>query len=216
MSREWDEIYAAGKQMTLWPWSDLVSAVKRYCANADGNIDGKHVLELGCGPGANMPFFFQGGADYWGIDASKAALEAIPTGGIRLMHADFTQQIPNNYEWDLICDRAAVTHNDTVSIKRCLDMVFEALKPGGYYIGIDWFSWAHGSAHMGVPVDTFTRTGIPFGQFKDVGTVHFSSMAHMMELFHRFDVLSLSEKILSEKVLERERFASWNIIARKP
>ena len=211
MSREWDEIYSAGKQMTRWPWTDLVSAVKRHV----GELDDKHVLELGCGPGANMPFFFQGGADYWGLDASRAALEATPPGGIHLMHGDFTQQIPNNEAWDLVCDRAAVTHNDTTAIKRCLDMVFERIAPGGHYIGIDWFSREHWASEEGDKVDAFTRTNITEGQFSGVGKVHFSTASHLLELFGQFEIVSLAHKIVSSKTGD-PMFASWNIVARKP
>lgn len=210
-STEWDDIYASGRQMTRWPWTDLVSSVSKHV----GALDGKHVLELGCGPGANMPFFFQGGADYWGMDASKAALEAIPPGGIQLVRGDFTQQIPNNHEWDLVCDRAAVTHNDTASIKRCLDMVFERMAPGGYYIGIDWFSREHSASQEGAEVDKYTRTGILEGQFAGVGKVHFSTAGHLMELFARFEIASLAHKIVSSKTGD-PLFASWNIVARKP
>ena len=60
---EWDDIYAGGRQMTRWPWSDLVSAVKRYTPN----LNGKAVLELGCGPGANIRFFQDEGAAYHGL-----------------------------------------------------------------------------------------------------------------------------------------------------
>lgn len=206
-SPAWNDIYARGEQITRWPWSDLVSAVRRHC----GDLEGKAVLELGCGAGGNSRFFDEELASYYGMDAAKIDNTLIER---RVLECDFTLAVPG--QWDLIFDRAAVTHNDTESIKRCLDLVFNALKPGGHYIGIDWFSWSHAAAHHGIPVDAFTRRDIPFGQFVNVGLVHFSSMAHLMELFHRFEVLSLSEKIVSEKVLERERFASWNIVARRP
>lgn len=200
-SKEWDEIYAAGKQITRWPWSDLVSAVSRHC----GVLKGKHVLELGCGPGGNRMFFEAAGADYLGIDGSWFPDQVV---------MDFTKEIPDG-PWDLIFDRAAVTHNDTDSIRRCLGLVFDALKPGGIYIGIDWFSTSHDDAHRGEQVDLFTRTNVASGQFKGVGKVHFSSYAHLMELFCRFEVLSLAHKIVSDKVDQKGPFASWNIVARK-
>lgn len=209
---EWDDIYAGGRQMTRWPWSDLVSAVKRHC----GNLNGRAVLELGCGPGANIRFFQDEGAAYHGVEAAVLAGEYAKQFGRVACPVDFTRELNFNGPFDLVCDRAAVTHNDTESIKRCLDMVFEALKPGGYYIGIDWFSTSHYLAHMGKPVDKFTRTEIQMGQFHGVGEVHFSDMTHLLELFNRFEIVSLAHKMVAEKVLQVGMFASWNIVARKP
>lgn len=211
MSREWDEIYQDGQQLTRWPWSDLVSAVKRNIPN----LNGRAVLELGCGPGANIRFFQDGGAAYHGIEAAVLAGEYAKQFGRVACPVDFTRDLYFNGPFDLVCDRAAVTHNDTESIKRCLDMVFDALNPGGYYIGIDWFSREHEASDQGIEVDSHTRTEIPDGQFYGVGKVHFSTHAHLLELFERFEVLSLAHKTVIDKC-KPGTFASWNIIARKP
>lgn len=204
---EWDAIYAAGQQMIRWPWTDLVSAVRRHC----GDMHGKSVLELGCGHGTNSRFFDDEGAQYYGLEqATVDHTWAID----RVMQVDFTESIPGH--WDLLFDRAAVTHNDTESIKRCLDLVFNALKPGSYYIGIDWFSREHEASDKGVPVDAYTRTDIPDGQFQGVGKVHFSTHAHLLELFERFEIMSLAHKVVTDKCSNAGTFASWNIVARKP
>ena len=50
-SIEWDQRYKENLQMSIWPWSDLVSAVMRLRLPAS-----TRVLELGCGAGANIPF----------------------------------------------------------------------------------------------------------------------------------------------------------------
>ena len=43
--------YKEKLQMSIWPWSDLVTAVMRLRLPAS-----TRVLELGCGAGANIPF----------------------------------------------------------------------------------------------------------------------------------------------------------------
>jgi len=52
-SKEWEICYREKKQMSLWPWSDLISYVMRYCKPTSNYFN---VLELGCGAGANIPF----------------------------------------------------------------------------------------------------------------------------------------------------------------
>ncbi len=66
-SNEWDSIYADGQQKSIWPWSDLVSFVMRYARPKGPTY---RVLELGCGAGANVPFFRYLNVEYCAIDGS--------------------------------------------------------------------------------------------------------------------------------------------------
>ena len=51
-SAEWEKQYQKNQQMSIWPWSDLISYVMRYT-----KINASYkVLEIGCGAGANIPF----------------------------------------------------------------------------------------------------------------------------------------------------------------
>ena len=71
-SLEWDERYSSNTQMSIWPWSDLVSYVIRYAKPARKQI---RVLELGCGAGANIPFFLAQGFKYYGIEGSNTIIK---------------------------------------------------------------------------------------------------------------------------------------------
>ena len=53
-SQEWDNRFKENKNISIWPWSDLVSFVMRYAKPSNPQF---RVLELGCGAGANIPFF---------------------------------------------------------------------------------------------------------------------------------------------------------------
>ena len=66
MKQYWQEIYIQKKHMSLWPWSDLISEFKSL------NITKKiNILEIGCGSGANIPFFLKQNCNYYAIDKSS-------------------------------------------------------------------------------------------------------------------------------------------------
>ncbi len=217
-SKEWNDIYDRGEQMVRWPWSDLVSLVKRHC----GDLEGKNVLELGCGQlsepsglPCNGLFFIGEQSHYTGIDGSLSQefREGYGNDSVMFYTDDFTKKLPEG-PFDLICDRAAVTHNDTESIKRCLGLAYDALKPGGWYIGIDWFSVAHVDSEKGTLVDDHTRWGIQEGQFRDCGVVHFTDQAELATLFDAFHIETIDHKVVFSSTAPHQ-FASFNIVARK-
>ena len=190
-SNEWDERYRATTHMSVWPWSDLVSYVMRYAKPT--NPLKCRVLEIGCGAGANIPFFKWLGVDYHAIEGSPTIVKALqdkyPEFARSIVCVDFTSDIPFAESFDIVVDRASMTHNDTASIKRGLALIHEKMVVGGAYIGIDWFSTNHtdfskGTAHA----DGFTRQNILEGQFAGVGNVHFSNKAHLIELFENFEI----------------------------
>ena len=216
-SNDWDDLYRANTHMSVWPWSDLVSYVMRYARpTAEAN---RRVLELGCGAGANIPFFQWLGADYWAIDGSPAVIrmlqEKYPPLAATLVVGDFTEALPVEGEFDLVVDRAALTHNDTQSIRRSLALVRSKLRIGGSFIGIDWFSQKHSDSTLGTPdSDGYSRHDISTGQFTGTGTVHFSDRAHLVELFDGFEIRLLEEKLIQREIPhDNHTFASWNIHA---
>lgn len=217
-SPEWDERYQEHSHMSIWPWTDLVSFVMRH-ARPTG--PGFRVLELGCGAGANIPFFYGLGVEYFAVEGSPAVVEKLkdsyPALKNNIIAADFTRGIPFDGEFDLVVDRASLTHNTTDAITRSLDAIHEKLRPGGKYIGIDWFSTAYSDYLKGVAAgDKYTRTGFLEGSFVGVGRVHFSDKPHLLELFKKFEVAVLEHKIIQREIPDDGwHFASWNMVAKR-
>ena len=54
---EWDKVYKSGRQKSKWPWSDLISLINIYLASSIKEKRKLKILEIGCGYGANIPFF---------------------------------------------------------------------------------------------------------------------------------------------------------------
>lgn len=215
-SVEWDAIYAAQQQLAVWPWSDLITYVMRYCRPI---APGMRVLELGCGAGANIPFFLRAGFEYYAIEGSPTMVAQLhhtfPDLRQRIVTGDFTKSIPFDVSFDLVVDRAALTHNGERAIRSCLAHVRTMMKPGAKYVGIDWFSTTHADHALGSEDgEPRTRSAIERGQFTGVGRVHFSDRRELQSFFADFELLALEEKIVRREVPDDGHlFASWNFCA---
>lgn len=217
-SPEWEQRYHENTHLSVWPWSDVVSFVMRHARPSGSQF---RVLELGCGAGANIPFFEALGVQYCAIEGSPTIVqklhERFPALHDAIVAGDFTLDIPFDGEFDLVLDRAALTHNSSAAISRSLSAVHAKLKPGGKFIGIDWFSTAYSDYEKGVQAeDRFTRTGYCDGSFAGVGRVHFSDKPHLQDLFKDFELLVLEHKQMRREIPgDGWNFASWNLVARK-
>lgn len=215
-SSEWDLRFKKNKNISVWPWSDLVSYVKKYSKISKKN---PRILELGCGPGANIPFILSITKNYYAIEGSstivKKVIKKFPKLKNNVIVGDFTIDIPFQKKFDIIFDRAAISHNNTKSISECIENIHSKLNKNGLFIGIDWFSIQHSDFSKGTHVDDFTRNNFKEGQFKNVGNVHFSNKPHLKKLFKKFEILVLEHKIITKEIPKKNKFASWNFIAKK-
>ena len=215
-SKEWDQAYRDGTQMSVWPWSDLVGYVKRYMKPLKSKM---RVLELGCGAGANIPFFLQLDAEYYAIEGSPAIVKVLwkrfPKIKKNIVVGDFTKEIPFKGSFDLVVDRSSMTHNTTKSIREALDMIHSKLVPGGKYIGIDWFSTRDHGFKLGKSAgDAYTREKFPPGRFLRVGRTHFSDQAHLKSLFKKFNLEIMEHKTVEIKQPANSGMsAAWNFVA---
>ena len=218
-SEQWDDAYRRKMHQSVWPWSNLVSRCLRYTNLKLGKPDFR-VLELGCGAGANIPFMLEYKADYYGQDGSLATIEALterfPELADRLAAGDFTERLNFTGPFDLVVDRAALTHNDTAAIRRCLKMVHEVLADGGMFIGCDWFSTESARYRDGEQdADEYTRTNITEGTFAGIGRVHFADSEHIHDLFSDFELVALDHIVETTHIGAGESMATWQIVAVK-
>ena len=217
-SSEWDERYSADTHLSIWPWSDLVSYVMRYIQPNSAQLK---VLELGCGAGANIPFFYTLGVDYYAIEGSPTVVnklrERFPKLKNNIVVGDFTQDIPYVGLFDLVVDRGSLTHNTTSAIENALSIVYDKTKPGGKFFGIDWFSTEHTDFTGGEATeDYYTRKNYTNGQFAHLGCVHFSNKKHLQELFASFEIEIMEFKVVRRYVPEDKHIlASLNFVAKK-
>lgn len=215
---EWNECYRQGGQAIRWPWSDVISYTMRYARPTGPDF---RVLELGCGSGANIPFFKSVPCQYFAVDGSGVVLEQVrkqhPDLSERLAQADFTSELPFPGEFDVVIDRGSLTCNLTSAIRRGLALVYQKLKNGGKYVGIDWFSTQHPDYHRGKPTeDTYTRADFAEGPFAHLGRIHFADKPHLLDLFDAFQIVVLEHKLVQRQVPDDGwQIATWNVVAQK-
>lgn len=222
---EWDATYLAGKQIMRWPSSELVSLVQRnyQLLKNTSKTEKLKVLELGFGTGPNISFIKSLGVEFFGIELSRVAAElakqSFPELANNLAIGSFEDlgQFPR--ELDLIYDRASVTHASAAEIGLTLQSAIRLLKKGGLYIGIEWFSSNHSDFNSpSNQIDKNTRSDFMRGQFAGIGQVHFADREEMLEIFKDFEILELTEKIVTNHYPDEDahQLASWNVVARKP
>ena len=212
----WDNIYGKQEQLSIWPWSDLVSIVMRFARPTEKNFT---VFELGCGAGANIPFFLSLGVNYYSVESSDIIVsklhETYPQYRDSIAVGDFTSEIPD-VDFDLIVDRGSLSNNGTKSIEVCLDRCYEKLKPGGKFICVDWYSTMCSAFHLSEAEDEWTRVNFSSGPFVDAYRMHFADKQRMLNLFHKFEIRLLEHKVVENKLdSEHPIVATWNIVAVK-
>ena len=181
-------------------------------------------MELGCGAGANILFFKSIGFEYFAVDGSKTAVKNLikkyPKLKNNISVADFSKNIPKKFgeKFDLIIDRASITHNNSEGIRNTLKLVESKMAPHSYFIGVDWFATGHSGYKLGRPgEDKFTRNKLPsYTEFFNTGNVHFSSKSHLKSLFDNFELVALNKK-RSERIIPFKHYSEvkWDIVAKK-
>ena len=183
----------------------------------------KNVLEFGSGAGGNYPFFKANKIEYFGIEQSPAAvnqtIKRFPELKNSIYCSDFAVKLFDNSSFTAILDRASITHNSTETIAEIMGNIYNLLIPGGIFIGVDWFSMNHSDLKIeSIEIDEKTRTNFESGQFVGVGTVHFTDLAELYLLAEKFEILEISEKIVTtfNGVVSKSKRASFNMVLRKP
>lgn len=220
-SNEWDEQYKAHAHMSVWPWSDLVSTVHGFASPRDGYKD---VLEIGCGAGANIPFFNSLDVNYSAIDGSETIVKFLhqrfPDLKEKIICGDFTKDLPFDQTFDLVVDRGSLVSNSTEDMRRGLALAVEKMRSGARFIGIDWFSDAHEGASLGTKVDDHTRNDFPTSsRLHGIGTIHFCTREHLEDLIKGagLEFVHIAHKThVTHYPANDGEFAWWNFVAYKP
>lgn len=216
-SKEWNKIYKSNLQLNVWPWTELVSLVKKYKKNKKKKT---RILELGCGTGSNIPFLRSLKYEYYSIEGSSEAVKKVkkkyPELSDKIVVGDFTKDLFFKKNFDIIIDRGSLTHNNDKSIKQTLESLLKNINKGGLFIGIDWFSKKDSDFKKGIKIDSFTKTRINSGKLMNVGAIHFTDIRNLRKLFKDWKILEIFEKTINYyKPNKSFKRSVWTIVAKK-
>jgi SAM-dependent methyltransferase len=199
-SIDWErDIYAQGRQLNRWPFSDVVSALIRHTGTrAREEI---RVLEIGCGAGNNVWFLAEEGFIAHGVDGSASAIaharSRLDGRGLRadLRVGDMTALPYPDEFFDYVLDRGAVTQNDYASIRAIFAEVHRVLKPSGVFMLFDLFGMDHPDRPLGKLVSENTYDHFSGGSFSHVGLTSFFTFADLSTLLGAFSHVQIVRNV---------------------
>lgn len=210
----WDEKFRS-RAWGRYPPEDLVRFMGRNFKTA--RKDTVKVLEIGCGPGANIWFLHREGFDVAGIDVSPAAIgiarerlsnenEAAGTEpDLRVGNFEVLPWADNSF--DVAIDIFALYANTTEVIAQALAEIARVLKPGGLFYTKLWGTNTTGYG-TGRQLEPSTFDAIACGPCCNMGVSHFFTREEIDQLFGRFftplaiDTVSRSDVAANQHIEE--------------
>jgi SAM-dependent methyltransferase len=216
----WEDVFGR-RGWGRYPSEELIRfAAGRFYSAPDRSA--VRILEIGCGPGANLWYFAREGFSAVGLDASPTALaqaaERLEAEGLRaeLIQGDLTglTDLFEPASFDAVVDVAALQHNRMDAVRNAIDGIFTTMRPGGHVFArvLAAGSWGEGA---GVELEPGTYADIAEGPLAGLGTCHFFQLEEIETLFHKFaDVhIEYSERSLEDR---RRRYRQWVMTASRP
>ena len=198
----WD-IKFQQREWGRYPPEDLVRFMARNFKHDNPNE--KNVLEVGCGPGANLWFFVREGFNTSGIDISPKAIELAKDRihhevassdqiNIDLRVGNFLKLPWREDCFDAVVDNFAIYANPLEGIKKTISEIHRVLKSGGVGFSKFWGKNCTGYG-SGVALEDGSFTEIESGPCFNMGLCHFVDEQELRVLFSSFDELTI-EKVL--------------------
>ncbi len=214
----WEEIFR-NKQWGKYPPEHILRFVARNFYHVSDRTKVR-LLEIGCGPGANVWFMAREGFAVSGIDGSETAIrrarQRLTGEGLAadLRVGDFADLPWANASFDGVVENVSLCSNSRNSIERALTEVRRVLKPGGLFLS-SFFTertWGYGTGDLVEP-DGFKN--LREGPLAGTGFCFFFRRDRVPELFHDFTDVTV-ERISWTVEGERHLIEQLVITCRKP
>lgn len=191
--------------------------VRNFCGAVDHGRT--RLLELGCGPGANLWFMAREGFEVAGIDGSPTAIEqANERLGSEGKSADLRIGDYTNLPWpddsfDGVVENVSLCCNRWVTIQSTLREVYRVLKPGAPFLS-SFFTertWGYG---LGTEIEPDGFQDITEGPLANTGFCLFLNRTRLNELFSDFADVHV-ERVSRTMEDEQRLIEQFVIICRK-
>jgi ubiquinone/menaquinone biosynthesis C-methylase UbiE len=193
----WNAVFSS-RAWGKYPTEDLVRFVARSF-NDVAQRPAQRVLEIGCGPGANLWFLAREGFRVSAIDGSAAAIEQARE---RLrkegLHAEQPELKVGNFStlpwpdatFDCVVDMVAIYANSLPTIEATIDEIFRVLKRGGLF-----FSKMFGPKTTGILtgelLDAQTSANPTAGPLAGFGVAHAFTEDEIARLLEKFSQIQI-------------------------
>ncbi|MBI1861058.1 MAG: class I SAM-dependent methyltransferase [Deltaproteobacteria bacterium] len=192
----WNEKFLAN-EWGRYPPEELVQFIGRNFKHGDRSC--VEILEVGCGPGANVWFLHREGYAVSGIDGSMAAIDqakqrlAKENAGYSpadLRVGNFSLLPWPDNSFDVVIDVFAIYANDSATISRTHAEVLRVLKPGGVFFSKMWGTQTSGFG-LGQRIEDHTFENIPDGPCHNMGQTHFFDEIEIKERLRGFQTVTI-------------------------
>lgn len=185
----WENIFRS-KSWGKYPQEHIVRFVARSFYSMEDRSKVR-LLEIGCGPGANVWFMAREGFSVCGIDGSTTAInqatQRLASEGLTadLRIGDYAQLPWPDATFDGAIENVSLYSNPSRAIERALKEVHRVLRPGAPFLS-SFFSdqtWGYGAGNM---TETDGFMDLYEGPLAGAGFCLFLKRSRVHELFHAF------------------------------
>lgn len=215
----WDDVFTASA-WGRYPPEDLIRFIARnFYAAPDRRA--ARILEIGCGPGANVWYLAREGFSVSAIDGSAVAIkrcaERLAAEGLTAdLKVGDVNRLADLYpadHFDAVLDIGCLVCFTAAGQRAAVGQLHHVLKPGGKLFSRLFArgTWGDG---LGREIEPGTFTDMTEGPLAGIGRVHFSSLAEVKALFAEFQDVAIETARVSYANRSRE-VINWLVSATK-
>ena len=193
----WDKIYKKKLHASIWPWNEVIKSTNLFIKKKNCKV-----LELGCGMGANIPFFLKKQFKYTGLDYSKVSVSFLKKKFPQLkknIHCiDIEKEELPFKNFDLIVDRGCLVHIDKKKLINIVERLRLSLISGGIMISTDLIS----------------NKSSDYKLFKDLRTNNNFNPIKLKKIYKKWKIISLTKEAKTN-LLKKKKNIFYNIVIKK-
>lgn len=216
----WDKIFQQN-EWGRYPPEELVRFVARnYYSLPDRSAI--RILEIGCGPGANLWFLGREGFAVHGLDGSEVGLQRaksrLEQEGIEavLCRGDAMEMPYPDGSFNCVIDVECIYANSLKDSRRIIREVHRVLEPGGTFFSKAFMTGTYGDGN-GTLMDGEPHTFVDIREgalHRGYGIIRFTAEEEILDLYGVFAKVEYDRLIRSDKNRQYE-VREWLITCRK-
>ena len=209
----WDKVFQE-QEWGKYPGESLIRFVARNFYNKDRkNI---RLLEVGCGPGANVWYMAREGFRAYGMDGSATAIQKakrrLKAEGLkaRLVTGDINHLPYPKHYFDAVIDNECLAHNPRKNTEKILKEIQRVLKPNGLLYSRTFTS----QVYIGLTqkkIGPLEYTHVSDGPFANRGFVRLMDKKGIKELYGQFFKIFSMDRLEYTQNNQEMKISEWII-----